>query len=161
MVAETKETMAKMFDCWSDGLRAALDAGRRAQETWVKTMTDASTDPSGSDSLFATSEKMAREFAPFVGKNLETAAKTCDTAFHANMDAFKAATDVAAHPDDGDFYKRSRRVADAAFDAFRTNVDAMTKGAARSAEACSAFSQVVCVCPGGKSASKSGGKAGA
>lgn len=163
MVAETKETMTKMFDCWNEGFRATLEAGRRAQETWAKAFSEMNTTPLGFEAFFTTGERMAREFAPFVGKNMETFAQTCDTAFRANLDVFKAATEVAAHPEDGDFYKRSRRVFDVAFDAMRTNVDAFSKAAARSNELCSAFYRAVCTCcpETGKSASPKSGKSGA
>jgi len=155
MVAETKETMTKMFDCWNEGFRAAFDAGRRAQETWARTFTDVTKNPTGFENFFATGEKMAREFPPFVGKNMETLAQTCDTAYRANLDVFKAATDVAAHPDEGDFYQRSRRVFDVAFDAFRTNVDTFNKAATRGSELCTVFCQAVCTCPeSGKTTSK-------
>jgi len=162
MVAETKETMTKMFDCWSEGLRATFDAGRRTQETLAKTMTDASKNsPSGFDNFFATGQNVVREFAPFVGKNMETAAQTCDTVFRANMGAFRTATEAASHPEEGDLYKRTRRALDATFDAFRTNVDAFNKATTRGAELCSAFFQAACARPcDGKSAGK-GNKTGA
>ncbi len=156
MVAETKETMTKMFDCWSEGLRATFDAGRRTQETWAKTVTDATkNNPSGFDSFFATGQNAVREFGPFVGKNIETAAQTCDTAFRANMDAFRTATEAVTRPEEGDLYKRTRRAMDATFDAFRTNVDAFNKATTRGTELCSAFFQAVCARPcDGKSAAK-------
>ena len=44
-----------------------------------------------------------------------------------------------------------------AFDAFRTNIDAMNKATTRGTEVCSAFYQAVCTCPEtGKSSPKNG-----
>ena len=157
MVAETKETMNRMMECWSDGFRAMFDAGRRTQETWFKAMTDASKNPVAFDNFLMTGEKAAREFPPFVGKNMEAFAQACDTTFRGNMDVFKATTEFAAHPEEGDLYQRSRRVFDVAFDAVRNNFDAFNKATTRNAEMCSAFYQAVCTCPeGSRSAAKSG-----
>lgn len=158
MVAETKETMNKMFDCWNESFQTMFDAGRRAQESWTKTVAEASknpANPTGFENFFNTGEKVAREFAPFVGKNMETFAKSCDTAFRTGMDVFKSATEVASHPEDGDLYQKSRKVFDVAFDAFRTNMEAFNKAATRNSELCSAFYQAVCTCPeSGKSTPK-------
>jgi hypothetical protein len=160
MVAETKETMSKMFDCWNEGFKAALEANRRTQETWFKTMTDASKNPAGFESFVATGEKVAREVPQFVGKNMETFAQTCDTAFRTNMDLFRAATDFAGNADDGDLYKRSRRMFDMAFDGFRTNLDTFNKAATRSIETCSSFCQAICTPEGGAKSQPRTGKTG-
>jgi len=144
VVAETKETMGKVFDSWTEGFRAAMDASRRTQETWFKAFSETTKNPFGFEGFFASSEKMAKEFAPFVGRSLDTFANTCDSSVRAGLDVFRAATEVTMRPEDGDFYKKSRRVWDAAFDAVRTNVDAVGKAASRGMENCTAFYQNIC-----------------
>jgi len=144
MVAETKETMTKMFDCWNDGFRAAFDAGRKTQETWFKSLNESTKNPLGLDGFFASTEKFTKEFPPFVGRNMDAVANTCDATFRAGLEVYRAATETAMRPEEGDFYRKGRRIWDATFDAFRTNVDAIGKAATRGIENCTAFYQNVC-----------------
>ena len=126
MVAESKETFTRMFESMNEGFRAAWDAGRRTQETFFKSATESAKFTTGFEPFFACSERFAREFVPFVGRTVETVAQTFDNGIRANVDVFKAACECAVKPEEGDFYKKSRRVFDAAFDAARTNFDAFS-----------------------------------
>lgn len=144
MVAETKETFSRVFDNMNESFRAAWDAGRRTQESFFKSATESAKVPSGFEPFFAFGERFAREFVPFVGRGFETVAQTMDNGLRANMDVFKVACECASKPEEGDFYKKSRRVLDAAFDAARTNFDTFSKAGSRVMDNCSTFVQSTC-----------------
>ena len=143
MVAETRETMTKWFDSVNDGFRSAFDAGRRMQETFFKTVTDTARTTPAFETVFSAGDKVAREFGPFFGKNVETAAQTFDVGFRSNMDMFRAACDATMKPEEGDVYKRTRKLWDTAFDAFRANMDQLGKTGTRTIENCTAFCQAI------------------
>ncbi len=144
MVAETKETFTKMFDNMNEGFRAAWDAGRRTQESFFKNAGETAKFPTGFEPFFTFGERFAREFVPFVGRGFETVAQSFDTGLRANMDVLKAACESSTKPEDGDFYKKSRRVLDAAFDAARTNFDTFSKAGSRAVDNYTTFVQTTC-----------------
>lgn len=131
MVTDMKDNMGKVFDSVNDGFRAAMDAGRRTQESWFNAMKESWKRPEDMDRCFSQGERFAREWVPFVGKTVETTTQACDAGFRSGMDVMKAACEAATKTDESDFYKRSRPVWDAAFDAMRTQFDAMNKAAVR------------------------------
>lgn len=139
MVAETKESMTKVFDCMSEGVRTVFDASRRTQDAWFKAMGEMWKRPGDADGLSARGERIYREFVPFVGKNLEMAAQCCDAGIRTGVDVFKVACDAAVKPSDTDAYDATRQVWDATFGAVRTNFDTFGKVGARTMENCSAF----------------------
>ena len=139
MVAETKESMTKVFDCMSEGVRTAFDAGRRTQEAWFKAVGELWKRPGDADGFTARGERIFREFVPFVGKNMEMAAQCCDAGIRTGVDVFKVACDAASKPGETDAYDSTRQVWDATFQAVRTNFDAFGKAGARTMENCSAF----------------------
>lgn len=145
MVAETKETMNRMFDSVNSTFRAAFDAGQRAQETWFKQSRDVWQQPGNFDKFFANGERVVRDWVPFVERNVDTAAKSFDSNFRAGMDMFKTACDVAAKADDGELYRKMRSFWDSAFEASRANFEMFTKSFARAFEnyaaSCEAFCQ--------------------
>jgi hypothetical protein len=145
MVAETKENMTQAFDNMNETFRVAMDAGRRTQETFTRSMNDMWKNPMGFDMFFARGEKMAREFMPFMGRNMETFVDSMDTAFRTNMDVVKTATDTAMKGDDADMYRRSRQVFDAAFGAMRTNFETFAKAGSRTMENFSMFCKNTCM----------------
>ncbi len=146
MVAETKDNVMQMFDNVNETFRVAMDAGRRSQETFVRSMNDMWKNPTGFDTFFNFNrgDKMVRDFMPFVGKNMEMMAETMDASFRANMDAFRTATNVTMKNDDADMYRRSRQIFDAAFDAMRTNFETFGKAGARTMENWSTFCKSTC-----------------
>ena len=139
MVAEAKESMTKVFDCMSEGVRTAFDAGRRTQEAWFKAVGEMWKHPGDADRFSTRGERIFREFVPFVGKNLEMAAQCCDAGIRTGVDVFKVACDAAGKPGDTDAYDATRQVWDATFGAVRTNFDTFGKAGARTIENCSAF----------------------
>ena|SRR3990172_2513475 len=143
MVAETKENMTKVFDCMSEGVRTAFDAGRRTQDAWFKAMGDIWKRPGDAERFSGRGERIFREFVPFVGKNMEMAAQCCDTGLRTGIDVFKAACDAAAKPGETDAYDTARQVWDATFDAVRTNFDTFGKAGVRTMENCSTFCDAI------------------
>lgn len=140
MVAETRESMTRAFDCVADSVKTAFDSGRRAQEAWFKAVGGMCCQrPSDADRFFGHNERLFREWTPFVGKNMETLAQTCDTTLRSGLDAFRVACDAAMTPADGNAYDASRQVWDAAFGAARVSFDALGKAGTRTMENCSAF----------------------
>lgn len=142
MVAETKESMTKVFDCMSESVRMAFDAGRKTQHAWFKAMGEMKC-PGDADHLNIRGERIFREFAPFVSKNMEMAAQCCDAGIRSGADVFKVACDAAGKPGDSDAYNSTRQVWDATFQAVRTNFDTFGKVGARTMENCSAFCDAI------------------
>ncbi len=139
MVAETKESMTKVFDCVGESVRTAFDAGRRTQEAWFKTMGEMWKNSGDSEVFPVRGERIFREFVPFWGKNMELAAQCCDAGIRTGVDVFKVACDAAVKPGEADAYDATRQVWDATFQAVRTNFDTFGKAGARTMENCSAF----------------------
>jgi hypothetical protein len=139
MVAESKESMTKIFETMNDAFRSAFETGRRAQETWFKAGRDAMQQPADANRLFAVSEQIAREWVPIVQKNAEAAVNVLGANLRAGMDVFNTACEMTIKPQDGSLYDRSRRFWDTAFDVARANMDFMTRAAARSMENCAAM----------------------
>ncbi|MEK7731070.1 MAG: hypothetical protein AAB363_04365, partial [Planctomycetota bacterium] len=65
MVAETKESMTKVFDCMSESVRTAFDAGRKTQDAWFKAVGEMWKHPGDADRFNNRGERIFREFAPF------------------------------------------------------------------------------------------------
>ncbi len=139
MVTEAKETMNKVFETVNDGWRAAVDATQRTQESWMKVTQDSWKRPADLDRMFGRGERVMKEWAPFVGRTMDTFAQTCNTNFRAGMDAFKTCCDATTRTDETDLYKRTRQMWDATFDAIRTSFDAFNKASTRNLETCSSF----------------------
>jgi hypothetical protein len=135
--------MTKVFDCMSEGVRTAFDAGRRTQEAWFKAVGEMWKRPGDADGFSARGERIFREFAPFIGKNMEMAAQCCDAGIRTGVGVFNAACDAASKPGDTDAYDSTRQVWDATFQAVRTNFDTFGKAGARTMENCSAFCDAI------------------
>jgi len=127
MVAETKQDMTKMFEKTAENVRGAMDAGFGAQQAWFNACGDFFKRAGGFGTVLPQTDKIAKEFGPFVGKSIDAMTDCLDAGFRANMNAFKAACDVTTKMDEGDVYNKSREVMDAAFQAVKTNVDAFGK----------------------------------
>jgi hypothetical protein len=156
MVADTREKVTEMYETWTDNVRAAVDAGRRSQETFFKAFGDLWKTQPEMEGYFSRSERMAREFVPFLGKNVSTMSECMETTLRTGMDVLKAACDSASRQDDSDVYRRTRGVWDSTFGAARANFDAYTKASARMAENCSEFFRSACCTDAPKSTAKSG-----
>lgn len=143
MVAETKQNMSRIFEKTAENVRVAMDAGFGAQQAWFSAFGDLFKRAGGFDSVPHT-DKAAKEFGPFVGRNIEAMTDCLDAGFRANMNAFKTACDVTARMDEGDAYGKSREVMDAAFNAVRTNVDALGKAGKRTVENWTTFCSTTC-----------------
>lgn len=139
MVAETKESMAQVFDGMADGFRSALDAGRRSQAAYTKAFDEFWQKPMEGRPRNERGEKLVREWAPFFGKSVETLTQTCDATMRSGLDVFKAACEASMKPADTDPYEASRRFWDATFGAARTGFDVFGKAGAKTIENCSAF----------------------
>src|SRR3990172_1607727 len=97
MVAETKETMTRMFEAFNDNLRAMFDAGRHTQEAWFKGLGEFGKNPTVVETFVARGEKLMKEFTPLVSKNMETFAQSCETGLRTGINAFRAACDITAN----------------------------------------------------------------
>jgi len=139
MVTEAKDTMNKAFDTFNDGFKAAVDCTQRSQETWFNYMRNAVRQPGDVDRVVQRSERMVREWMPFVGGTMNTLAKAYDTNFRAGMDVFKTYCDGLSRGEAADMGKTTRQVWDAAFEAVRTNFDVITRVSARTLENCASF----------------------
>jgi len=134
MVAETREKMTEMFETVSDGFRAAMDAGRRSQESMFKAVGDMCKAPGEFDGFVVRAERITREWMPTMGKNIQAMTECCDTGFRAGVEVFKTACDLSLRTEDADVYRKSRQFFDAAFNAARTNFDAIGKAGSRTME---------------------------
>jgi len=127
MVQGTNETLTEVFETMSDAARTSLEAGRRTQEFWFDAMKDVFAGAQSFDRWTSFGEKVSREAAPLVAKNIEIFADTVDKTSRAGMDVLKTACDVALNANEGDFAGKSRAMWDASFSAMRTNVSAFSK----------------------------------
>ena len=84
---------------------------------------------------------------PFVERNVETFTQTCDSGFRTGMDAFKTAFNTTLKAGEGDFLENSREAFEASVNAFRTNVDTLSKAGTRSVENCTNFVQATLIEP--------------
>ena len=144
MVVETKERMTEMFDVWSDGFRTAMDTGRRTQENFFKVMGDFWKTQPEFEGVYNRGERVAKEFVPFVSRNVQTASECAETTLRTGMDMFKVAFDTAAKTDDQDVYRKTRGMWDATFGAARTNFEAFGKAGTRMVENFSDFMRNTC-----------------
>ncbi len=144
MVAESKDRMTEVYETWTDNFRTFMDAGRRSQDSLFRAFGEAWKTQPEFEGLFARSERLTREFVPFVGKNVSTVSECVETTVRTGMDVFKAACDAATRTEETDVYRRTRGVWDAAFGAVRTNFEAFTKAGTRVAENCSEFLRSSC-----------------
>lgn len=157
MVAETKEKMTEMFDVWTDGFRTAFDAGRRTQDTFMRTVGEFWKTQPEIEGTYQRGERFAKEFAPFMTRNVQTISECAETTFRTGMDVFKVACDTATKGDDADVYRRTRSMWDATFGAARVNFEAFGKAGTRMVENFSDFMRTACTCCG-ESAPKSTAK---
>ncbi len=133
MVSETRDSTARIFDRVNDSVRAAFDLGRRTQEAWFKTVSEAWT------TVPADGQRFLGEWAPFVGRQMETAVQAADASVRSGLDVFKAAVDATMRTGDIDPYESSRNFWDAAFGAARANFDVVGKAGSRAMEDCANF----------------------
>lgn len=144
MVAETKDNVTQMFENMTESFRVVMDAGRRSQETMVRSMNEFWRAPAGFDTFFTRTERAAKEFVPFVGKSVEVFTESFDNTVRTNMDMFKTAAEASMKSDDTDVYRRTRQMWDAAFGAFRANVEMFGKASTRAMENWSNFCKAAC-----------------
>jgi len=147
MVTETRETMTKVFDSMNEAFKSAMDAGRRSQEAWFRAIGDMTRTPINFDSFRASGEHVTKEWVPFIERNVETFTQTCDSGFRTGMDAFKTAFNATLKSNEGDYFKNSREAFDATVNAFRTNVDTLSKAGVRTVENCTNFMHATCCEP--------------
>jgi len=144
MATETREKVSEMFDTVSDGFRSTMESGRRSQESFFRAMGDTCRHTVDFDGVAGRGERMTRDFMPFVAKNFTIIGECFDAGFRGGLDVFKAACDVTFRTDDADMYRRSRQVWDAAFNAVRSNFDALGKAGTRTMENWSEFCRTTC-----------------
>lgn len=154
MVAETQEAMNKAFDTMTGSFRAAVDAQTKMQERFVESFGTTFQQPENFETVTARNEKFASEFFPFCSRNMEFFAQACEANFRAGLGVVKSACDVMKREDKTDFYKNSRDMFDASFDAFRVGFDTFGKTATKTFENCSEFVEKSCVCNAPKQATK-------
>ena len=158
MVTETKENVNKAFDTFNDGLRTAVDASQRTQETWFNIMRDAWRQPGEVDRVLRRGERMMNEWMPFVGGTMNTMMKAYDTNMRAGMDIFKTVFDTMSRGEAADVGKTTRQVWDATFEAMRTNFDMMNRVSARTMENCAAFCETAFASENGNAPSNGNGR---
>lgn len=145
MVAETTQTMQAMRESFIDGVRVMMDAGRQTQQVWFKLLSDSCKMPLGFDAHepHTHAQRALNEVGPLVSRNMETLAQTFDTGMRAGMSVFDTMNEAVSRPEEADFQKKSCKVWDAAFVAFRKNVEAAGNAGARTFDNCSAFVESV------------------
>ena len=145
MVAQTTETMQAMLESFNDGVRVMMDAGRQTQQAWFKLLSDSCKMPIGVDTVepHIHAQRVLNEFGPLVSRNMETLAQTFDTGMRAGMNVFDTMNEAVSKPEEADLQKKSRKVWDAAFVAFRKNVEAAGNAGTRTLDNCSAFVESV------------------
>lgn len=126
MVTETRETMTKMFDAMAETARNTVEMGCRFQESWLDNMKSA-WKGQGADQPPTPNADWAKDWWPFVGRNVQAAADTCDIAMKSGLSVVRKGCELTKKADGVDFYADSREMWDAGFEACRTNVDAFTK----------------------------------
>lgn len=141
MVTEKKETMNKMFEQMNAVFTGAIEAGQRMQQTWLDAMNGAGMRPAGFEEFEGSTERIAKEWAPFVSRNVEVFTQSCDIGVRAGQDVFNAAQELVAQPADGDYVNGARRFWDAGFDAVRLNVENFSKTGTQTLENYSKFAQ--------------------
>lgn len=151
MVAETKERMTKMFDAMSEGFRAQMDAGRKVQQACIDTFTQVGKERTNFEGFFPMPERINQDWMPFMTRNMQTVVECFDTNVRAGVDAMRTACNQAK-AEETDPYKRTRAMWDAAFDAYRTGFDAMTKATQATIDNWTNFCNTTCC---GESATKS------
>ena len=139
MVTETKETMNKAFDTVSNSFRTAVDCGQRTQETWMNFMRDSWRNPAEFERVATRSERVIKQFIPFVGETMESFTRAFDVNVRAGLGVFKAICETATPVEEADLGRKTRQVWDASFEALRTNFDTMTKLGAKTLENYSTF----------------------
>lgn len=144
MVHGTNETMTEVFDTMSDAVRTSLEAGQRTQEFWFDAMKDMMSGPHDFNRFSSFGEKISKEAAPLVAKNIEVVADTIDSSTRAGMDVLKTACDVALNANEGDISGKNRAMWDASFSAVRTNMSAFTKMGQKTLENWATFCKDTC-----------------
>ena len=139
MVTETKETMNKAFDTMNSGFRTAVDCGQRTQETWTNFMRDTWKNPGEFERVAHRSDRMMKQFFPFVTETMEMFTRAYDANVKAGKGVFKAICETAAPSDEANLGRKTRQIWDATFEAMRSNFDVMTKVSAKTLENYSAF----------------------
>ncbi len=162
MVAQTTETMQTMLESFNDGVRVMMDAGRQTQQAWFKLLNDSCKQPIGLDANEPQihAERVLSEFGPLVSRNMETLAQTFDTGMRTGMNVFDTMNEAVSKPEEADLQKKSRKVWDAAFVAFRKNVEAANNAGVRTFENCSAFVDSVHRCEAPSKAASKAPKSG-
>jgi len=136
--------MKQAFDTMADGFRSGFDAGRKAQEALFEAWGDAMKAPTGLDTMFTRPEQFFKGWLPFFAKNTRTMVDCMDANFRAGMDVFRTACDASMKVEDADFYKKSRSVWDATFDAARVNFDTVGKAGKAAMENWTNLCQTTC-----------------
>ncbi len=134
MVAETQDTMTKMFDSMNESFRSTMDACRRNQESWFKSFGDTTKTALPFDACGFGFQNASTQWIPFMKQSVDTFNDTVDATFGAGMKAAKTAVTTIPTTDNGDFAKNAQKAFDAAITAFGTNMDALNKACARHTE---------------------------
>ena len=129
MVAETNEKTTEVFEAMTGGMTSAIEAGRKAQKSFFKTVGDAYKGGQPRPFFPGAAGNATERFMPVVTKNLETATETFGASFRNALDVFNAGCEAASKLDDGNAYDRSRKVWDAAFGAAKANMELVGKAA--------------------------------
>jgi len=139
MVANTNETMTKMFDSMNDTFKATMSAFGRMQECYTKPFAGVNQEPTDSKvTPFAQAgfKNVAKGWVPFVEKNFETFNETCHAAFDAGLKAMKTAATAAPEGNNVDFAKGTQRAFAATMEAFDANMSTLGKACVRTTENC-------------------------
>lgn len=162
MVAQTTETMQAMLESFNGGVRVMMDAGRQTQQAWFKLLNDSCRMPIGFDGQdpHTHAERFLSEFGPLVSRNMETLAQTFDTGMRAGMSVFDTMNEAGSRPEEADLQKKSRKVWDAAFVAFRKNIEAASNAGVTTFDNCSAFVESVHRCEASSKAASKSSKSG-
>ncbi|MCO6437044.1 MAG: hypothetical protein J5J06_08150 [Phycisphaerae bacterium] len=126
MVAESQETMKRMFDSVAETARTTYEAGRRMQESWFDAVGSGLNGESQKKFSF-NGEGFMKQWFPMVGRNLGIWLDATNEAFQANMNVHRRTCETIGKFGEKDFVEEQRQLADASATSFRSTMDAYTK----------------------------------
>lgn len=133
MVANTQETMTKMFDSMNETFKNTMGAFGRIQESCFKPFAESFKAPTDFDARNFGFEGLAKSWVPFVERSIQNFTESCNATFEAGLQAAKTATPTNGNTD---FAKDAQKAFDATVKAFGTNVETLSKACVRNTENC-------------------------
>lgn len=130
------DNMTDVLDRILTGFKAAMDAGCKTQQTWLRAMSgwSAVTVPAGLDDACARRDRMAREWGSFVAATTETASGMLNKSAEAGKAWIDTACETFKADNAVDAAARTGRLWDTGVEAFVTQIDAVGQAQAATME---------------------------